>query len=576
MPDKCEIHLTYRCASQVYAAMEKDWVRWAESATGTPVSFSYFTQVWKEVCPEIKVRSVHRFSLCDTCETLKAAIEKCGLDLIAAKSYRDALNVHYELIRRERAEYRANQAKASQFPGTFCSIIIDGANQEAFSLPHFSFKMKAESTGYGIKMGLIGVLEHLPGRVRDLSLYTMAEDMETGANHVIEVFHRWLEKKISKGPLPPILLIQLDNCTRENKNKFFLGYLEILVSLGLFNEIHVSFLPKGHTHEDIDQVFSCTARALRPTDAVTLSDLHSVLRSSYTPRPTVNHLSTVANIRDTMKRDNSLLPIDKLGFTQYRYFVMGRRMEGDSSVITGTNFRLTSCSVKGSIQDTFQPLRAQTSKGKNKEKGFLRCPPDLNLVPDTIAKALGVDVKDEITKRLNAVETRIDDAAKLAELRALRDLVYSSTSRSLPYAWNPECPERQVYAGLQGDIPSGDLIENESDNDSDNGQDNEYEIGTFVAVRSVVDPFWVGHIKSMEEGPSGLVRNLRVCWFEARKPGEEFNCGYSACVVKGKPVEATVNVKTVLVTFDDLNRDGKLPAEVRKNIRSAIADVVAS
>ena len=581
MPDKTEVHLTYRTPGQVFSVLQKDWMKWSDSSDAQAVSFSYFTRVWKEFCPGIKVRSVHRFSLCDTCETLKAAIEKCGVDVQASKQYRDALNVHYELIKSERAEYRASQAKAAQFPETFCSIIIDGANQEAFSLPHFSFKMKAESTGYSIKMGLIGLLEHLPGQVRELSLFTMAEDMETGSNHIIEVFHRWLQKKAAKGPLPPCLLIQLDNCSRENKNKFFFGYLETLVSLRVFEEVRVSFLPKGHTHEDIDQVFSCTARALRPTDAVTLSDLHEILRGSYSPRPTVNHLSSVANIRDAMKNDNSLLSTDKLAFTQYRYFVFGRRVQGTADQEPVDNRCLTTCSVKGSIRESFQPLRAQTSKGSQKSMGFLRQLPNLHKVPDTITKALGKDIKDEITKRLNAVETRIDNNAKLSELRELRDLVYSSQPRVLPYSWAPDCVERKALTGLQlhtmsSDRGSGRATEHDHDAESESGdeQDNEYERNAYVAVRTNDNtPFWVGQIQKVENGPSGLPRELNVLWLQARKTGEEFNSKYGACVVNGKPVKGKVNVRTVLVTFSALNKDGRLPSEVRKNIRSSLADV---
>ena len=55
--------------------------------------------------------------------------------------------------------------------------------------------MKAETTGYSMKIGMVGLLEHMPGDIRELHLFTMSEDMETGANHVVEVMHRWLQRK---------------------------------------------------------------------------------------------------------------------------------------------------------------------------------------------------------------------------------------------------------------------------------------------------------------------------------------------------------------------------------------------
>ena len=580
MPDKQElIHLTYATPGQVFDVLRSDWTKWCPSENSQILSFSYFLTTWKEECAHIKIRKVHRFALCDTCETLKAAIQKCGTDVIAAKPYRDAREAHNKMVQRERAAYRENQAKASQFPGDYCSIIIDGANQEAFSLPHLPFKIKAESTGYSIKMGLVGLLEHVPGRMRELHLFTMAENLESGANHVIEVLHRWLQKKAAKGKLPGTLLIQLDNCSRENKNKFFMAYIEMMVALGVFEEVRVSFLPKGHTHEDIDQVFSCTARALRPTETITLTDLHKVLRNSYTPRPLVSHLSNMANIRDAMVASKSLLPTGKLAFTQFRYFTFARRAQDGSSRSQTTSEFLTTCSVKGTFADNFVPLRDGTNSSTHTGKGFLCQAPDLDNVPPTCTKALGLEVKDEITKRINALETRINNASKIAELFQLRDDVYTDKPVSLPFAWPADCVERSASAKLKATERDDDDMsissqEDEEETDIEEGE-NEYEAGTFVAVRTKKssDPFWVARIRGIDLEPSGLPQKLDVFWFTPRKENNNFDSSYQACVTKGQQLTGKVPVQSVLVTFDTLNRDGKLPAEVRKNIRSALADV---
>ena len=49
--------------------------------------------------------------------------------------------------------------------------------------------------------------------------------------------------------LPPTIYIQLDNCGRENKNKYFLAMMMILVKKGIMKEVLMSFLMVGHTHE---------------------------------------------------------------------------------------------------------------------------------------------------------------------------------------------------------------------------------------------------------------------------------------------------------------------------------------
>jgi hypothetical protein len=45
------------------------------------------------------------------------------------------------------------------------------------------------------------------------------------------------------------LVIQVDNTTSQNKNCYVIGFLGLLIHLGLFEEAEMYFLPVGHTHE---------------------------------------------------------------------------------------------------------------------------------------------------------------------------------------------------------------------------------------------------------------------------------------------------------------------------------------
>ena len=40
------------------------------------------------------------------------------------------------------------------------------------------------------------------------------------------------------GVLPPTLYIQLDNCWRENKNRYFIGFMAFLVAAHIFKEVN--------------------------------------------------------------------------------------------------------------------------------------------------------------------------------------------------------------------------------------------------------------------------------------------------------------------------------------------------
>ncbi len=86
----------------------------------------------------------------------------------------------------------------------------------------------------------------------------------------------------------------MDNCVWENKNKYVMAFCSYLVEVGIFTEVHVyitvnyyiiltdvllyalwfkielGFLMVGHTHEDIDQTFSCVSRYLKKHDALTI------------------------------------------------------------------------------------------------------------------------------------------------------------------------------------------------------------------------------------------------------------------------------------------------------------------
>ena len=114
-------------------------------------------------------------------------------------------------------------------------------------------------------------------------------------------------------PFLRFCILQLDNTTRQCKNKYVFGWLAFLVKICLFDEIFVSFLPKGHTHEDIDQMFSRIAKYLRGNDCLSpmaFSDaVHRAYKFNGKPAKT-EHLTHVANISDWM--DEHIAPLELL------------------------------------------------------------------------------------------------------------------------------------------------------------------------------------------------------------------------------------------------------------------------
>lgn len=124
-----------------------------------------------------------------------------------------------------------------------------------------------------------------------LSLFTMTEERETAANHIVKALDSFINGKAKTLSLPSKLLIKVDNCCREYKNRCFLESVECLVARGLFDEVEEAFLPVGHTHEDVDETFSRRSNHLRHHDAITLSYLHE------RPRETCNSQLSVSEIK---------------------------------------------------------------------------------------------------------------------------------------------------------------------------------------------------------------------------------------------------------------------------------------
>ncbi len=365
MPDCAETHLPYHKKKDVYIehreAFEKEN---SSSILLFPVSQS--------TSHDIKVRKVHRFRKCTDCEFCRSEFEKHALNESIIKSVRADRLRHIQFVTKERAEYAKYRNRAVREPTEVCSIIIDGADQAAYGLPHFIYGTK-NLRGDAMKVRLIGIKEHLASP--NVLLFLMTEEHETGANHIVEALHRFLTGKAQTGALPPTLHVQADNCTRENKNRYIMGYFEFLIAKGVFQEVRISFLPVGHTHEDIDQVFSRTSEHLRHHEALTIEQLASELELSYNPQPRVTHMKNVCNFSGLCEQSRCLRRPSS-GWIVNRYF---RFVRADSGAANGFNDFATRCTAKVNSCDDWNDLL--------NGNGFLKFPPNLSQTPPTLIRA---------------------------------------------------------------------------------------------------------------------------------------------------------------------------------------------
>ena len=157
------------------------------------------------------------------------------------------------------------------------SLIVDGSDSSKSHLPNIQRLSKSEQshTEAFITHKLMAVRVHAWNKRDYVYLQTPWAAKGTTCNLTIEAIARTLvhEARIrgldNASRWPAKLYMQMDNTSRDNKNHYVFAYLSYLVQKGIFREIDVNFLPVGHTHEDIDQLFSVINRRLRGHDAFT-------------------------------------------------------------------------------------------------------------------------------------------------------------------------------------------------------------------------------------------------------------------------------------------------------------------
>lgn len=249
-------------------------------------------ETWKIPFSQVKVLKKTRFTKCSLCQRLRDSIAKAARGGTPCGKRNLKKAAHYYFVFRDRREYRRKRELAILKPTEYMSIVIDGAHQKAFTLPHLSVSVK-QIRRHGLKVQLIGLLHH--GIVDQLNLHLMTDEHENDSNHIVDVFHRFINEKNSQESLPKILFLQLENCVWENKNELFLSYMERLVIWGVFESMEISFLHIVHTHTDIYQTFISTAETLRRSDDPTFADMRRVLGTCYSSATRVYDLNSVVS-----------------------------------------------------------------------------------------------------------------------------------------------------------------------------------------------------------------------------------------------------------------------------------------
>jgi len=261
----------------VYEAYAEDFVSGRSqlfpahrSGTAFLPSQSYFLRIWRttQSLQHIVLRKFLKFSVCSECVKFREQrrLSKSPQERLQINA---EAKVHHQYVNEERASYYWRRLQSITQPRDYLSIIIDGADQAAFALPHFLCKDKTSASALKIPVHLMGALVH--GRAA--YAFTYLNNIKHGTNLVLECLNDiFMDLMAEHGELPLVLCLQLDNTAKQNKNQFLIGFAACLVQWRIFQKVIVSFLPVGHTHEDIDQMFSRISGYLRRHDALDRGD----------------------------------------------------------------------------------------------------------------------------------------------------------------------------------------------------------------------------------------------------------------------------------------------------------------
>lgn len=559
MPHKQQYSLPLFTKTMLWKEFEKYWNERDQTEREPLPSKCYFFSVWKKYASIVKVQKKrHGFSICTRCEMLRSEMAAHLRDEETLNLLIERYAHHLRFVKGERDGYEVRQSLAEENPSKYCSIILDGADQTNFGLPHFPTSTKSDK-GHKLKCKIVGCLEHVLRGGEKLSLYAMTEEYETGANHVIEVAHRVLQrKKQESGKLPPHLFVQVDNCVRENKNRYFFAYFQCLVHLGVFKTIQISFLPIGHTHADIDQSFSSIGAHLSINDAYTLFDMICELSKCYAGRAKAFELDRIVNFSGLCESSGCLTNVDH--FVEYRFFrfTCKERMS-NHGLLSAT------CDVKVQEKDAWEPFPSSSAEG------FLKFVPNFRSTPKTKTKELPNFA--EISKCLDAAEERVKNDHKMEALRALRDKVFQV--REEPFHWNVDC----IFE-MQGDY----LTETEETAHLPPVHVEEqirpscgYDPDDFVAVETKEDEntkFWIARVKSVTEyDAQGRAKTLRIRWYVPRG-SDAWSAKYIPAwkVSNGENTvyEDDVDVACVILRFSSFTTAGRLRVSDKKAIKQML------
>ena len=243
-PDSEEIHLPERTyKADVYEEMVYDLSK-TYSKKDIP-AYQTFCAAWRKHFFHLKIPRVNRLGRCDVCcsfaEQIKLANGKQKSKLCAE------LKKHRAITRKERTAISLEHEKTKDDKEMWTSVCTD------WSAPHFMPHRPTQPKGWMAKKRPKYHLFGLVNRsLNQLCLLPHFDFWTHDANLHLSFLYVYLQQMKQQNLLGRNLMIQMDNCWKDNKNKFLLGFAAVLVEKKIFSSVIIFYLQPGHSHDFVD------------------------------------------------------------------------------------------------------------------------------------------------------------------------------------------------------------------------------------------------------------------------------------------------------------------------------------
>lgn len=256
----------FRDKAEVFSHMIKD------NVIPENTSYTWLYKVWDRHFPHVAIKRWMPFCKCQECVDLLERLRLCKTEEDKKKvSEEKATHRLCNSLTRQRMHCRYNIPE--HFSEEVCVISIDGMDNAKTDLPHQAVVSKdVDGAGLPLSSKLVGARVFAHGFFGFWTLPRYEQGASCTGTIVLKTL-QLLEERLPDCKLPPVLILQLDNCGRENKNQYLIRLLSLLIQRGSFIRVELHFLPVGHTHSQIDQLFSVVYRHTKAKNIYSLPEM---------------------------------------------------------------------------------------------------------------------------------------------------------------------------------------------------------------------------------------------------------------------------------------------------------------